>query len=137
MKKNTRRLVSFNSDGSNKFNEKYVRNEKILTDYLSNSDREIIENKLNDIDIKIEDIGKICDKKKEKSYEDYNNVLKSNKLQYLDELTKLNFKLMEAVKQNTREDFLQKLKNDLQTIKSQVYDKDKELKRNYLFKCRK
>ena len=90
-------------------------------------DKEDIERKIKDIDNKIEDVGKICDSKKLKSFEEYNNVLKSNKSQILDELTKLNFKLIEAVKQNTREDFLNKLQKDLALIKGNVSDKDKEL----------
>jgi hypothetical protein len=112
---------------------KYNPTEKIdfgAMETLNLSEKNEIERKLKEIDCKIEDIGKICDKKKLKSYEDYNNVLKSNKAQFLDELTKLNFKLMEAVKQNTREDFLKKLRKDLGLIKNQVYDKDKELQAN-------
>ena len=91
------------------------------------NEKEDLERKIKDIDNKIEDVGKICDSKKLKSYEEYNNVLKSNKSQILDELTKLNFKLIEAVKQNTREDFLNKLQKDLSLIKGNVSDKDKEL----------
>jgi len=96
------------------------------------NEREDLERKIKDIDNKIEDVGKICDSKKAKSYEDYNNVLKSNKSQILDELTKLNFKLVEAIKQNTREDFLNKLQKDLGVIKGNVSDKDKELQSNYI-----
>lgn len=107
-----------------KYNDK---SEQINLDNLSPIDREEIDRRLKEIDYKIEDLGKICDKKKQKSYEDYNNILKSNKSQFLDELTKLNFKLIETIKQNTREDFLQKLRKDLNTIKNQVYEKDKEL----------
>ena len=107
-----------------KYNDK---SEQINLDNLSPIDREEIDRRLKEIDYKIEDLGKICDKKKQKSYEDYNNILKSNKSKFLDELTKLNFKLIEIIKQNTREDFLQKLRKDLNTIKNQVYEKDKEL----------
>ena len=111
------------------------RGEQINLENISPIDKEEIERRLKEIDYKIEDLGKICDKKKLKSYEDYNNILKSNKSQFLDELTKLNFKLIETIKQNTREDFLQKLRKDLNSIKNQVYDKDKELQgKFYLFK---
>ena len=107
---------------------KYVeRGDPVSLENLSPLEKEEIERRLKEIDSRIEDIGKICDKKKQKSYEDYNNVLKSNKSQFLDELTKLNFKLIETIKQNTREDFLQKLRKDLNSIKNQVYEKDKEL----------
>jgi len=106
------------------------RGENISLENINPTEKEEIERRLKEIDSRIEDIGKICDKKKLKSYEDLNNVLKSNKAQFLDELTKLNFKLMEAIKQNTREDFLQKLRKDLTNTKNQVYEKDKELQGN-------
>jgi hypothetical protein len=111
-----------------KYSEK---NELISLDNLNPIEKEEIDRRLKDIDTRIEDIGKICDKKKQKSYEDYNNILKSNKSQFMDELTKLNFKLIETIKQSTREDFLQKLRKDLDVIKNQVYDKDKELQSIY------
>jgi hypothetical protein len=109
------------------------RGEQINLENISPLDKEEIERRLKEIDYKIEDLGKICDKKKLKSYEDYNNILKSNKSQFLDELTKLNFKLIETIKQNTREDFLQKLRKDLNSIKNQVYDKDKELQGKFYY----
>ena len=101
-------------------------------DCIDPNEKEDLERKIKDIDNKIEDVGKICDSKKLKSYEEYNNVLKSNKSQILDELTKLNFKLIEAVKQNTREDFLNKLQKDLSLIKGNVSDKDKELQSKFI-----
>jgi hypothetical protein len=109
------------------------KGEPIVLDYLASNDREIIEKKLKDIDLKIEDLGILCDRKKLRSYEDENNLLKSKKSHYLDELTKLNFKLMEVIKQNTREDFLQKLKKDLAVLKNQVHEKDKELQSKLKF----
>ena len=107
------------------------RGEPIVLEHMSLIDREIIDKKLTDIESKIEDLGKICDIKKQRSYEDENNLLKSKKSHYLDELTKLNFKLIEVIKQNTREDFLQKLKKDLAIVKNQVYEKDKELQSKF------
>jgi len=68
----------------------------------------------------------------QKSFDDFTNVIKSKKANHLDELTKLNFKYIEAVKQNTREDFLSKLKVDLVNIKSQVSEKDKQLQSKYI-----
>ncbi len=117
----------------NQFSKFAGGNEPISLDNLNANDREIIDNQLKDIDSKIEDIGKMCDKKKQKSFEEYNNVLKSSRSQYIDELAKLNFKLLEAVKQNTKEDFLISLKKDLISIKNQVYQKDKELQGIYMF----
>jgi hypothetical protein len=40
---------------------------------------------------------------------------------------------MEVIKQNTREDFLQKLKKDLAVLKNQVHEKDKELQSKLKF----
>lgn len=100
---------------------------EITLDHVNLSDKAIIESQMRDIDTKIEEIGKICDVKKQRSFDDYNNVLKANKAQFLDELTQLNFKLMETLKHNTREDLMNKLKKDLNIIKNQVTEKDKEL----------
>jgi hypothetical protein len=128
MKKSLRQQKStIGSNFLNVSNKFYSNLENISLDGVGAHEKDDIELRLKEIDSKIEDLGKICDKKKQKSYEDYNNVLKSNKSQFLDELTKLNFKLIETIKQNTREDFLQKLKKDLSNIKNQVYEKDKEL----------
>jgi hypothetical protein len=128
MKKSLRQQKStIGSNFLNVSNKFYSNLENISLEGVGVHEKEDIELRLKEIDSKIEDLGKICDKKKQKSYEDYNNVLKSNKSQFLDELTKLNFKLIETIKQNTREDFLQKLKKDLSNIKNQVYEKDKEL----------
>lgn len=129
MKKVTKPQKSNNNSNFLNFMSKYSdKGDQVISlENVNPYEKENIEKQLKDIDSKIEDIGKICDKKKLKSYEEYNNILKSNKSQFLDELTKINFKLMEAIKQNTREDFLQKLKKDLSIVKNQVYDKDKEL----------
>lgn len=109
---------------------KLSEKELLLSDNLNPIDKENIELALREIDNKIEELGKIADNKLKKSYEEFNSVLKQKKTQHQDELTKLNFKLMEAIKQNTREDFLTKLKNDLKNIQDQVYDKDKQLQSN-------
>lgn len=86
-----------------------------------------LEKKLEDIYSKIEIVGKVCDVKMAQSYEEYHNSIKSNKAQLWDDLTKLNFKLIEFKKQNTKEDFVNKLKSDLKNITEQVHQKDKEL----------
>jgi hypothetical protein len=128
MKKNTKIQKTNTTNTLNPLlTRMFDKGETITLENISPLEKEDIERKLKEIDGKIEDIGRICDKKKQKSYEDYNNVLKSNKSQFMDELTKLNFKLIEAMKMNTREDFLNKIKKDLSMIKNQVYEKDKEL----------
>jgi hypothetical protein len=115
-KKNTTSIRGYNND----------KNENLLEN-VNAIDKEQIELTMKDLDSKIEELGKIVDSKVQKSYDEFNSVLKQKKTQHQDELTKLNFKLIEAIKQNTREDFLTKLKNDLKTIQNQVYDKDKQL----------
>lgn len=102
------------------------KNENFLEN-VNAIDKEQIETTMKELDNKIEELGKIVDSKVQKSYDEFNSVLKQKKTQHQDELTKLNFKLIEAIKQNTREDFLTKLKNDLKSIQDQVYDKDKQL----------
>lgn len=89
-----------------------------------------LEKKLEDIYSQIEIVGKVCDVKMAQSYEEYHNSIKSNKAQLWDDLTKLNFKLIEFKKQNTKEDFVNKLKSDLKNITEQVHQKDKELTLN-------
>jgi len=96
-------------------------------DCLDKGMREGFEFKIREIEEDIESILKSCKQKMDRSKDDYNNVIKSKKAQHLDELTKLKFKKIEAEKQNTREDFLSKLKVDLVNIKAQVSDKDREL----------
>ena len=115
-KKNSSSLRGYNTD----------KNENLLEN-VNAIDKEQIELTMKELDNKIEELGKIVDSKVQKSYDEFNSVLKQKKTQHQDELTKLNFKLIEAIKQNTREDFLTKLKNDLKTIQNQVYDKDKQL----------
>ena len=107
------------------------KNENFLEN-VNAIDREQIESTMKELDSKIEELGKIVDSKVQKSYDEFNSVLKQKKTQHQDELTKLNFKLIEAIKQNTREDFLTKLKNDLKNIQNQVYDKDKQLQSNLI-----
>ena len=104
-----------------------IEKQENLLENVNAVDKEQIEATMKELDSKIEELGKIVDSKVQKSYDEFNSVLKQKKTQHQDELTKLNFKLIEAIKQNTREDFLTKLKNDLKNIQNQVYDKDKQL----------
>lgn len=97
----------------------------VLDDYVHG--KELIEKKLREINENIEVIGKICDRKKQRSYEEYNNVLNSNKAMIEEELSKIRFKLVDALKNSTREDLLKKLQKDFTNKKSQVYDTDREI----------
>lgn len=100
-------------------------NENVPSQYKDDIDKRI-----NDIQLQIELIGKICDTKMAQSYDEYHNTIKSSKAQLWDDLTKLNFKLIEYKKQNTKEDYINKLKTDLKVITQQVQTKDKELTKN-------
>lgn len=105
----------------------YERNEINSLDNMIPTDREEIDSLIRNIDSKIEEIGKLCDKKKEKTYEDYKNVLKHNKSLLNEELGKLKIKLIETENMNMKDDMLNKIKKELNTIKNKVFEKDKEL----------
>lgn len=92
--------------------------------------KEEFNNKLKDINKSIELIGKVCDTKMAESYEDQSNSIKSHIAQLYDDLSKLKFKLIEYKKQNTKEDYVIKLKSDLKRINKLVQDKDEELSKN-------
>ena len=96
-------------------------------DIVGPSLKQDFKSKLKEIKDKIDFVGFICDSKLKRSIDDYTNTIKSSKAQLFDDITKLNFKLVEIKKQNTKEDFMNKLKTDLNSIKLQVQQKDKEL----------
>ena len=110
--------------GNYKFGDKIRDNTKI-DDFVHNKD--ILEKKLQEINDNIEVIGQICDRKKQRSYEEYSSVLKSNKALIEEELSKVRFKLVDALKNSTREDLLKKLQKDFSNKKNQVYDTDKDI----------
>lgn len=62
-----------------------------------------------------------------KTNEEYNNILNDKRKDYLDEFENLRAKLVEALKQNSNDDIIIKMRNDLNNLKQQVSDKDKEL----------
>lgn len=111
--------------GKQQEEDEYQFSNNVPTHYVDDLDR-----KMKDINLQIELIGKICDTKMAQSYEEYHNTIKSSKAQLWDDLTKLNFKLIEYKKQNTKEDYISKLKADLKSITQQVQQKDKELSKN-------
>ena len=112
------------NENESKQEEKYN-----LEDYIFG--KENIEKKLKEISANIEVIGKICDRKKKRSYEEYNSVLNSNKAMIEEELSKIRFKLVDALKNSTSEDLLKKLQKDFTNKKNQVYDTDKDLQIQY------
>ena len=108
-------------------NRIYDRNEINSLEIFNQADREEIDLMIRDIDTKIEEIGKLCDKKKEKTNEDYKNVIKHNKSQLNEELSRLKIKLIDTTNINTKDDMLNKLKKELTRLKDLVFQKDKEL----------
>jgi hypothetical protein len=113
-------------------NIKYKTNERdeLNLDNLLVGNRDELEDKLQEIEERIDEIGKLCDRKKQRSYEDCVNVIKTNKSKEQEVLSRLNFDLLETIKQNTKEDYLNGLKKEVGVLKSQVDDKDKELSAN-------
>jgi hypothetical protein len=105
----------------------YDRNDLNSLETLIPADREELDVLIRDIDTKIEEIGKLCDKKKEKTYEDYKNVLKHQKSQLNEDLAKLRQKLIETSNLNNKDEMLNKIKRELRNLKNQVFEKDKEL----------
>jgi hypothetical protein len=108
---------------------KYKTNERdeLNLDNLLLGNRDELEDKLQKIEDRIDEIGKLCDSKKQRSYEDCLKVIKTNKSKEQDILSRLNFDLLETIKQNTKEDYLNGLKKEVAVMKSQVDQKDKEL----------
>ena len=113
-------------DSSNKIDEEENQVDKAIPIQYKDE----VERKLEEIHSQIEMIGLVCDRRMALSYDEYQNSIKSNKAQLWEDLSKLNFKLIEFKKQNTKEDFVQKLKADLKNISQQVHLKDKELDSN-------
>ena len=99
-----------------------------VEDFISNKDQ--IVSKIREINSNIEVLGKLCDRKKQRSFEEYSSVLNSNKAAIEEELNKIRFKLVDALKNSTREDLLKKLQKDFTDKKNLVYDTDKDLQRN-------
>ena len=99
-----------------------------VEDFISNKDQ--IVSKIREINSNIEVLGKLCDRKKQRSFEEYSSVLNSNKAVIEEELNKIRFKLVDALKNSTREDLLKKLQKDFTDKKNLVYDTDKDLQRN-------
>lgn len=96
-----------------------------LGDYIHG--KEMLEKQLKEIDSNIEEIGRLCDRKKQRSYEEYNNVLNSNKALIEEDLSKVRFRLVEAYKKSTKEDVLRNLQKEFTNKKNEVFDTDKEI----------
>ena len=112
------------SDALNK--EKEDVNEK-LDDYIYG--KEILEEKLKDINTNIEKIGKLCDRKKKTSYEEYTCVLNFNKNKLNEDLNKYKNKLIDILKNSSREEDIRKLQEDFMFKKIKVFNSNKNLEK--------
>ena len=97
--------------------------------------KEAIEEKLKEIHSNIEKIGKLCDRKKKTSYEEYNSVMNFNKNKLNEDLNKYKTKLMSMLKNSSREDDIRRLQEDFMVKKLKVFDSNKSLEKlnKYLF----
>jgi tRNA C32,U32 (ribose-2'-O)-methylase TrmJ len=124
MKKQKTYIPSFpNQVKYNRYNEK----EELNTENLVGVDIDEVEKKLKEIECKIESIGSICDKKKQKSYDELSAIYKREKGKVLDDVNVLNEMLNDTIKQNTRDHYLNKLKKEVAVMKQQIHDQDKLL----------
>jgi hypothetical protein len=101
--------------------------EDLNLDNIVGIDTEEVDKKLKEIDIKIENIGNICDKKKQKSYDEISSILKKEKAKINDDLSALNQVLNDTIKQNTKDHYFNNLKKEVAVLKEQVTTQDKLL----------
>jgi hypothetical protein len=106
---------------------RYNEKEDLNLDNLIGVDPDEVDKKLKEIESKIESIGNICDKKKQKSYDELSIIFKREKDKVLDDLNILNEILNDTIKQNTRDHYLNNLKKEVAVLKQQVMDQDKKL----------
>ena len=90
--KNSQNGVKHKNIFSNAFNKENEDTYDKLDDYIYG--KNILEEKLKDIHINIEKIGKLCDRKKKTSFEEYNCVLNYNKNKLNEDLNKYRNKLI-------------------------------------------
>lgn len=90
-------------------------------------DREKIISQIRDLNDNIDRIGVICTNKKNRTNEENIKKFCLNKAMIDEELSKIKFKLSEALKNSAKEDLLKKLQHDLTTKRNQVSDTDKDV----------
>lgn len=90
-------------------------------------DREKIIKTLREIDDNIERIGSICANKKRRTNEENVKKFSLSKAMIDDELSKVRFKLSEAIKNSAKEDILKKLQHDFAAKRNQVSGTDKDV----------
>ena len=125
--KNSQNEVKHKNIFSNALDKENENTYDKLDDYIYGKD--ILEEKLKDIHINIEKIGKLCDRKKKNSYEEYNCVLNYNKNKLNEDLNKYRNKLMYILKNSSREEDLRKLQEDFMFKKIRVFNLNKSLEK--------
>lgn len=110
-----------------KFSRYNHEKEDLNLENIAGIDADEVDKKLKEIDSKIESIGNMCDKKKQKSLVEISNILKREKDKIFTDLSSLNEKLNDTIKQNTRDNYLNSLKKEVAVLKQQVMDQDKQL----------
>ena len=98
-----------------------------LDDYIYG--KNTLEEKLKDIHINFEKIGKLCDRKKKSSFEEYNCVLNYNKNKLNEDLNNYRNKLIYMLKNSSREDVIRKLQEDFMFKKIKVFNLNKSLEK--------
>ena len=121
---NTKKHKNIFSDAFNKEKEDVFEK---LDDYIIGKD--ILEEKLKDIHTNIEKIGKLCDRKKKNSYEEYNCVLNFNKKKLNEDLDRYKNKLISILKNSSREGDIRQLQEEFMCKKLKVFNSNKNLEK--------
>ena len=125
--KNSQNGVKHKNIFSDAFNKEKEDAYEKLDDYIYGKD--ILEEKLKDIHTNIEKIGKLCDRKKQNSYEEYNCVLNFNKNKLNEDLNKYRNRLIDILKNSSREEDIRKLQEDFMSKKIKVFNSNKNLEK--------
>ena len=125
--KNSQNGIKRKNIFSDAFNKEKEDEYEKLDDYIYG--KEILEEKLKDIHTNIEKIGKLCDRKKKSSYEEYNCVLNFNKNKLNEDLNKYRNKLIDIIKNSSREEDIRKLQEDFMCKKIKVFNSNKDLEK--------
>ena len=125
--KNSKNGVRHKNIFSDAFKKQKEDNFDKLDDYIIG--KEAIEEKLKEIHANIEKIGKICDRKKKNSYEEYNCVMNFNKNKLNEDLNKYKLQLSKMLKNSSKEDDIRRLQEDFMIKKLKVFDSNKSLEK--------
>ena len=125
--KNSQNGVRHKNIFSDAFSKQKEESYYHLEDYIVG--KEAIEEKLKEIHSNIERIGKLCDRKKKTSSEEYSCVMNFNKNKLNEDLIKYKERLMGMLKNSSREDDIRKLQEDFMVKKLKVFDSNKSIEK--------